>query len=240
MKDRESFHKPDFSFAHREEGFDNHIENSIRGYTNLHHDVIKLSEYFVEDETDVVDIGCSTGKTIYEMMKQNSRFAPLAHYSGIEYASGFVNDMNARHRQIESEELGSVKFHNMDVRNASFANCSLVTSLFTLQFMPPRSRRDLVKKIHHGLNTGGAFIFAEKTMARDARLQEIMTFQFYDHKSEHFEADDLLSKERELRSMMKCSTWNDLHSLCMTAGFCATKIQPFWQNHLFVGAIAIK
>ena len=96
MKDRESFHKPDFSFAHREEGFDNHIENSIRGYTNLHDDVIKLSEYFVEDETDVVDIGCSTGKTIYEMMKQNNRFAPLAHYSGIEYASGFVNDMNAR------------------------------------------------------------------------------------------------------------------------------------------------
>ncbi len=50
-----------FTFAQREEGFDNHIEHSIRGYTNLWNDVLKYSEYFVEDHTNVVDIGCSTG-----------------------------------------------------------------------------------------------------------------------------------------------------------------------------------
>ena len=52
----------DFTFAHREEGFDEHIEKSIRGYSQLMDDVISLSRYFIEDETKVVDIGCSTGK----------------------------------------------------------------------------------------------------------------------------------------------------------------------------------
>ena len=52
----------DFTFAHREEGFDEHIEKSIRGYSQLMDDVISLSRYFVENETNVVDIGCSTGK----------------------------------------------------------------------------------------------------------------------------------------------------------------------------------
>jgi hypothetical protein len=33
---------PDFTFAHRDEGFDNHIEDSIRGYRNLHDDVVNL------------------------------------------------------------------------------------------------------------------------------------------------------------------------------------------------------
>ena len=41
----------DFTFAHREEGFDNHIEKSIRGYSDLMNDVISLSRYFVEDNT---------------------------------------------------------------------------------------------------------------------------------------------------------------------------------------------
>jgi len=48
----------DFTFAQREEGFDDHIEHSIRGYTNLLEDVISLSRNFVEDETNVIDIGC--------------------------------------------------------------------------------------------------------------------------------------------------------------------------------------
>ena len=41
----------DFTFAHREEGFDEHIEHSIRGYSNLLDDVVQYSRYFVEDDT---------------------------------------------------------------------------------------------------------------------------------------------------------------------------------------------
>ena len=32
----------DFTFAHSEEGFDNHTEQSIRGYSDLMNDVISL------------------------------------------------------------------------------------------------------------------------------------------------------------------------------------------------------
>ena len=41
----------DFTFAHREEGFDTHIEQSIRGYGHLMSDVVSLSRHFVEDDT---------------------------------------------------------------------------------------------------------------------------------------------------------------------------------------------
>ena len=58
----------DFTFAHREEAFDNHIEKSIRGYSTLLEDTINLSRYFVEDNTYIVDIGCSTGKLTKAMM----------------------------------------------------------------------------------------------------------------------------------------------------------------------------
>ena len=113
MKDREAYvsREPDFSFAHRDEGFDNHIDQSIRGYSDLHADIVAMSQYFVEDDKNMVDIGCSTGKTIYEMMRQNNRFAPYAKYTGIEYASGFVDDMDDRLTQITDEELGLSLIH---------------------------------------------------------------------------------------------------------------------------------
>ena len=47
----------DFTFAHRDEGFDLHIDKSIRGYQDMLKDVVSFSRYFVEDGTYVLDIG---------------------------------------------------------------------------------------------------------------------------------------------------------------------------------------
>ena len=84
----------DFTFAHREEGFDEHIEKSIRGYSSLMEDVISLSRYFVEDNSNIVDIGCSTGKITKAMMEYNKDHSPAANYIGIEVADGFEEDLN--------------------------------------------------------------------------------------------------------------------------------------------------
>ena len=59
----------DFTFAHRQEGFDEHINKSIRGYSELLNDVIAYSQYFVDSGTNVVDIGCSTGTNLIKILK---------------------------------------------------------------------------------------------------------------------------------------------------------------------------
>lgn len=235
---------PDFTFAHRDEGFDNHIEDSIRGYRNLHDDVVNLSQYFVENDSNknVLDIGCSTGKTIMAMMEQNHTFAPKTLYVGVEYASGFNEDMKNRKEEIKERDLGYVKFINEDIRKFDFipSSFSLITSLFTLQFMPPSERQGILKKIHDSLMPGGAFIFSEKTISSDSRIQDMITFTFYDHKRKAFDDKDILDKEKTLRHMLKPNTWEELVSMLEFTGFDSKKIQPFWQNHLFMGAIAMK
>ena len=60
-----------FSFSAVAKNFDNHINRSIRGYNDLWNDVISMSKYFVENKTNVVDIGCSTGSLLSEMHKKN-------------------------------------------------------------------------------------------------------------------------------------------------------------------------
>ena len=229
----------DFTFAQREEGFDDHIEHSIRGYKNLLDDIVSLSRNFVEDETNVVDIGCSTGKLTEAFVHSNQNFCKYANYIGIELAPSFFEELDKRYERMTNEYYwANIDFQKKDVRQFKFENCSLVTSIFTLQFMPRKDRFDVLQNIYNGLNHGGAFIFAEKTVCDDSRLQEMITFNFYDYKRKHFEASDILEKEKTLRNMLKPNTWKELEGMLECAGF--KTAQPFWRNHMFVGAIAIK
>lgn len=225
----------DFTFAHREEGFDNHIEHSIRHYDTLINDVINLSRYFVEDGQNVVDIGCSTGKMLDRMMDQNKDIAPDTHYVGIENANGFRDSMVDR---METNKKLDLRFE--DIMDSDISNCCLITSIFTLQFISRQNRSRILKKIYNALNFGGAFIFSEKTMSEDPRIQDMLTFTYYDYKRQFFDSKDILDKEYSLRNMLKPNTWNELKSSLMVAGFDSKKIQVFWQNHLFVGAVVLK
>jgi tRNA (cmo5U34)-methyltransferase len=223
-----------FTFAQREEGFDNHIEHSIRGYKNLWNDILKYSEYFVEDDSSVIDVGCSTGKLLKAMISQNT-FAPKAKYFGIEIEEDFFDGFDG-----DEKYHNNLKYFRGNVLDFDFKDATLITSIFTLQFIPEHMRRDIVEKIYNGLRYGGAFIFAEKTVSENPRIQEIRTFTYYDYKRENFTSDDILDKERQLRHMMKLSSRQELMSMCACAGFSFSKIDSFWQNYGFTGFIAIK
>ena len=222
-----------FTFATSEEGFDTHIDQSVRGYSNLWTDVLKFSEYFVEDGTCVVDIGCSTGKLLKSMKEQNDKFAPKCFYKGIEIEEDFFPKL------IDEENL---KFWKGDVRSFDWVtgavNCSLVTSIFSLQFMPKTNRQQIIDRIYEALVKGGAFIFSEKIFSSDSQLQEMMQFCYYDYKRQFYSAEELLDKEVNLRHMMKPLTYSELIEMVQNAGF--ESVQPFWQNFNFVGIIAIK
>lgn len=229
----------DFTFAHREEGFDEHIETSIRGYSNLLDDVIDLSRYYVEDGTNIFDIGCSTGKLTERMLDSNQAFCQDGNYIGVEIAEGFFDNLINRKNDIsKAYPWANVEFITKDIRDVEITNASLVTSIFTLQFMSKRHRQDVINKIYDGLNDGGAYIFSEKTLCENAKFQDMLTFNYYDYKRKTFTTEDIMDKEKTLRNMMKPNTWKEIISMLNIAGF--TEIQPFWRNYMFVGAIAIK
>jgi len=222
-----------FTFAQAEEGFDSHIDQSVRGYSNLWNDVLKFSEYFVEDGCSVVDIGCSTGKLLKAMKTQNDVFAPEVGYRGIEIEEDF-------HSELVDEE--NLKFYKTDVRGFNWVtgavnNC-FTTSIFSLQFMPKRNRQIIVERVYESLVRGGAFIFAEKIHSENSLVQEMMQFCYYDYKRQFYSAEELLDKEQNLRHMMKPLTLEESLGMCKTAGF--EIVQPFWQNFNFVGVLCIK
>ena len=192
----------------------------------------------MEDHTKVVDVGCSTGK-LTKMILGNNPNRQYAQYVGVELAGGFYDSLDERIKEIRQEyPWALLEWVRGNVTNYEFRNCSLVTSLFTLQFMPKTTRQETINKIYNGLNEGGAFIFAEKLMCENAFFQELLTFNHYDYKRKTFTAEQIMDKEKELRDMLKPNTWFELEEMVMRAGF--KDCQIFWRNHQFVGVIAIK
>jgi len=104
--------------------------------------------------------------------------------------------------------------------------------------MPRADRFETIKGIYNGLNKGGGFVFAEKTISPHTLIHDIRTFTYYDFKRINFDYDDIMTKEQELRHMQKPDTRDDLIQMCKDAGF--QQVDSFWQNHSFTGFIAIK
>jgi hypothetical protein len=66
----------------------------------------------------------------------------------------------------------------------------------------------------------------------------MITFNYYDFKQKNFTAEDILTKEKTLRNIMKPNTVSEIEAMIYDAGF--PVLQQFLRNHNFVGFIAIK
>jgi tRNA (cmo5U34)-methyltransferase len=113
-----------------------------------------------------------------------------------------------------------------------------VFSIFTVQFLPEADKLPLLHRMYEALLPGGALIIAEKILASSARLQDALTFPFYDRKLRYFSAEDILDKERKLRGQMTLWSEGELKSRLNAIGF--SEIQNFWTGFPFMAIVAVK
>ena len=119
----------------------------------------------------------------------------------------------------------------------SYPDASLIISVFTLQFVNPKHRAKILKAVYDSMPTGGAFIMAEKVYSTNAKIQDILTFQYYDFKSKTFDGDTILSKERDLRRIMFPLSRLENEKFLEEAGF--SNFECFWRSYNFLAYICI-
>jgi tRNA (cmo5U34)-methyltransferase len=224
----------DFSFSNIE-NFDNHISREIRGYKELDTIIKGIAEIAIEDKTNVYDIGCSTGRLIKELdeliksEKDQARIKNVNFY-GIEPNQNFTKDF------VTTDTL---HFINDKVDDKTvFNNASLITSIFTLQFIPAKHRLEVLSNIYNGLNLNGVFIWAEKVFSKDSQIEQLLTSLHLDFKREGSEAEMIMDKEKRLRAIQRPLTLEKNIRLLEEVGF--TQYDSFWRVNNFIGLVAIK
>lgn len=208
--------------------FDNHVKKSVPFYEISHDISSKLSDFFLKENSNCYDIGSSTGNLLNKISIRNKK---KTKFYGIDASKDMI--------KLAKKKYPKLNFINKDLNKIKLKKCDLVLSLYTIQFIEPRFRQELITKIYKSLNWGGGLILFEKIRGNDARFQDILNFLYFDFKSENgLKPAEILNKEISLRSVMEPFTIKANLDLLKRAGF--VDVMPITQYLNFVGFLAIK
>lgn len=213
--------------------FVEHIRQSVPLYEEGHGLVCELSDFFCARDSVCYEIGVSTGELLKKLALHNAH-KPGARWIGLDCEA----DMVRKAREHCADEPNIEILHE-DARLFDFEKADLIVSYYTLQFIPPRYRQDVVDRIYESLNWGGAFICFEKTRGPDARFQDIVSSLYSDFKTRNgFSADEIVSKTRSLKGILEPFSTQGNVDMMRRAGF--ADLMTIQKYICFEGFIAIK
>lgn len=204
------------------ENFDEHIDLSIQNYSGLIEHILNISTYFIKENTNVYDIGCSTGTLIGKLISKNT--LSNVQFIGIDKSKNLTGEKDF--------------IINIDLKDWVPNKFSFGTSIFTLQFLDIELRKEVLTKMYKNLIPGGAIIVAEKIFMEDSVVQDIMNFTHYDFKRKNFTSSDILNKQLDLRFQMKPLKETQNIKMFREVGF--ETIEPIWQSLNFKAWILVK
>lgn len=176
-----------FDFA-EVKNFDDHIMKSIPQLAQLDVILNRIMFDFAQTGTAVIDIGCSTGRLLRKIDKREDVW-----YVGID-------------RDMKPEPCESVEFVQHDVFDWDLSRSSVISAVFTAQFMPYNTRLAFFNKCHAGLVEGGVLLAAEKLHSRDRRLDNSLSAELLTFKRHGFSDREIVDKAVALAPVMHQQT----------------------------------
>ena len=211
--------------------FANMLERSIPDYRSMRALTYTAGERFIQPDTLIVDVGCSTGLAVKPFVE---RYKDENDFLLIDNAPAMVDAC----RELFEGVPGVMVEHGNLWDHLPFAeDASLVLSVLSLQFMPTAYRQDMICKIYDSLTPGGAFIFVEKIVSES--MDDLMVDLYYQMKRENgYTTEDIQRKRKSLENVLSPlkPEWNV--DMLRTVGF--QKVDMFWRCLNFCGWIAVK
>jgi tRNA (cmo5U34)-methyltransferase len=161
----------DFTFdAQVVEVFPDMIARSVPGYNTIIDTIGRLSEIFVQKNSNIYDLGCSLGAATLAMRKGIT--AENCSIIGVDNSSDMVKRCKMHVEAFKGKTPVTIIEGN--IQDIEIKNASMVVLNFTLQFIEKSQRQALLSKIYHGLKPGGLLILSEKVSDGDPVIDELL------------------------------------------------------------------
>jgi len=193
--------------------FDDHVSKSVPFYHETHQLAAQISDFFIGNGSICYELGCSTGQltSLIAERNKNKEFQII----GIDSVSEMI-----KAAELKCKNYQTTSFINDNMVNVEFEKSDLFLSFYSIQFVHPKLRQDLINRIYNSLNWGGAFLILEKVRAPDARFQDMMTAIYHDYKMDTgFSAEEVISKSQSLRGVLEPFSTQGNLDLFKRAGF---------------------
>ena len=115
---------------------------------------------------------------------------------------------------------------------------SYCVALYSLQFLRPDKRRELLKRIYQKLSTSGAMFVVEKVMGSTPKMQDILQQLYWEMKANNgFTSEQIINKAKALRGCMYPKTISENEEEFSSCGF---ESEIVFKESLFCGWLLTK
>ena len=212
--------------------FPDMLRRSIPGYAASIEAIGSLAARYAMPGTNCYDLGCSLGAASLAM-SQGSRAQDVRIIA--------VDNSDAMVERCREAVAGrdNIEVRLADVRDTRIDNASMVVMNYTLQFLDPGSRDDMVRTILAGLVPGGLFVLSEKVVDENANMEQLLIDLHHEHKRRNDYSQLEISRKRSaLENVLIPETVSAHKQRLSDAGFAHSAVWLRYFN--FVSIVAIR
>lgn len=226
----------DFAFDEQVvEVFPDMISRSVPGYSTIINTIGNLSKEYAQSNTNIYDLGCSLGAATLAMKK--SITTKNCSIIGIDNSSAMVERCKMHVNAFKGES--KVEICEGNILETELTNASMVVLNFTLQFIEPEARPNLIQKIYDGLQPGGILVLSEKLKASDDVCNELLIDLHHNFKRENGYSElEIAQKRTAIENVMRPDTLDTHLSRLKDSGF--NHVNQWFQCFNFMSLVAIK
>jgi len=178
------------------------------------------------------DLGCSTASLLLKIHRGLQVDATLI---GLDNSQAMLEQ--ARRKCGAYKTNIAVEF--ADILEYNYKIADVFISNYTLQFIRPLVREELVKKIAKSLQKEGVFIFSEKVISHHSKLNKDLIECYYDFKkTQGYSEYEIMQKREALENVLVPYSEEENIQMAKNAGFSHCEVVFRWAN--FATFIAIK
>ena len=212
--------------------FDDMLVRSVPFYDVVQKLIISLILAEEKEGMKVLDLGSSTAGFLLELHGKKRLNMTL---KGLDNSEAMLKRAEQKCQAFAAD----IKLELADMLAYEYRDEDVIISNYTLQFIRPIQRIELVKKLYDGLNDGGMFIFSEKVVFEDKVLDKEMIDIYHHYKKEQGYSEYEIAQKREaLENVLIPFTIKENMQMCQEAGF--TQIETIFQWANFVTFVVKK
>ena len=212
--------------------FDDMLSRSVPFYDEVRALVISLILSEQSDGKKVLDLGSSTAKFLLDL---HSKMHSEMILKGLDNSQAMLDRAEQKCQAFGA----NIELKLADMLTYEYSKEDVIVANYTLQFIRPMHRVELIKKLYSGLNDGGIFIFSEKVVFEDKKLDKQMIDTYYEYKKKQGYSEYEIAQKREaLENVLIPFTIEENIQMCKDAGFRSVDTIFQWSN--FVTFIAKK
>ena len=214
--------------------FPDMISRSVPQYWEVNRQTALWAKKFYRPGTNIYDLGASLGAVSWEIAQQLLPQNP--QIIAVEQSSAMVEQFR---RNLNANPMENIQVLEQDVCQAQLENASVVVCNYTLQFVCPSLRENLLQEIYRALCPKGVLLLAEKIAMESPEIEQKIRKLHHEWKqAQGYSLNEIQKKSRAIANVMPVDSISDHRDRLSKVGF--SSVILWSQQYNFIALVAQK